>query len=166
MAEVASSLGVTANNATVRLHRARRALKRELERSCTSARRMDVWIADVARVSRRAPAPGTATSIERGSQRGSDSRDGSTRKAEARPFRSHRRLSVFAKLNEGCRRAFGRGHNFDGGGRTPPRATPSVEGPPSGSRPEHSVEVCLGDVQLLERVYVFAPGIESPAANQ
>jgi RNA polymerase sigma factor (sigma-70 family) len=32
--EVASDLGITANNATVRLHRARQALKRELERSC------------------------------------------------------------------------------------------------------------------------------------
>ena len=36
LAEVASSLGVTANNATVRLHRARQALKRELERSCAT----------------------------------------------------------------------------------------------------------------------------------
>lgn len=33
---VASELGITANNATVRLHRARRALKRQLERSCGS----------------------------------------------------------------------------------------------------------------------------------
>lgn len=31
---VADELGITVNNATVRLHRARRALKRELERSC------------------------------------------------------------------------------------------------------------------------------------
>lgn len=36
LAEVASSLGITANNATVRLHRARNALKRELERSCAT----------------------------------------------------------------------------------------------------------------------------------
>jgi RNA polymerase sigma-70 factor (ECF subfamily) len=34
VAEFASELGVTTNNATVRLHRARQALKRELERSC------------------------------------------------------------------------------------------------------------------------------------
>jgi len=32
--EVATELGITENNATVRLHRARKALKRELERSC------------------------------------------------------------------------------------------------------------------------------------
>ncbi len=32
--QVAASLGITTNNATVRLHRARQALKRELERSC------------------------------------------------------------------------------------------------------------------------------------
>lgn len=32
--QVAVELGITANNATVRLHRARQALKRELERSC------------------------------------------------------------------------------------------------------------------------------------
>jgi len=32
--QVASELGITTNNATVRLHRARQALKRELERSC------------------------------------------------------------------------------------------------------------------------------------
>jgi RNA polymerase sigma factor (sigma-70 family) len=32
--QVASDLGITTNNATVRLHRARQALKRELERSC------------------------------------------------------------------------------------------------------------------------------------
>lgn len=32
--KVAKALGITTNNATVRLHRARRALKRELERSC------------------------------------------------------------------------------------------------------------------------------------
>lgn len=32
--QVATQLGITTNNATVRLHRARRALKRELERSC------------------------------------------------------------------------------------------------------------------------------------
>ena len=30
----AEDLGITPNNATVRLHRARKALKRELERSC------------------------------------------------------------------------------------------------------------------------------------
>jgi RNA polymerase sigma-70 factor (ECF subfamily) len=34
LSEVAAELGVTTNNATVRLHRARQALKRELERSC------------------------------------------------------------------------------------------------------------------------------------
>jgi RNA polymerase sigma-70 factor (ECF subfamily) len=34
LAEVAAELDITANNATVRLHRARQALKRELERSC------------------------------------------------------------------------------------------------------------------------------------
>lgn len=34
LAAVASSLGITLNNATVRLHRARQALKRQLERSC------------------------------------------------------------------------------------------------------------------------------------
>lgn len=32
--QVAEDLGITPNNATVRLHRARKALKRELERSC------------------------------------------------------------------------------------------------------------------------------------
>lgn len=32
--DVATDLGITTNNATVRLHRARQALKRELERSC------------------------------------------------------------------------------------------------------------------------------------
>ena len=36
VAEVASLLGITTNNATVRLHRARQALKRELERSCAT----------------------------------------------------------------------------------------------------------------------------------
>lgn len=34
LADVALRLGITTNNATVRLHRARQALKRELERSC------------------------------------------------------------------------------------------------------------------------------------
>lgn len=34
VAEVAAELGVTNNNASVRLHRARQALKRQLERSC------------------------------------------------------------------------------------------------------------------------------------
>jgi RNA polymerase sigma factor (sigma-70 family) len=34
--EVASQLGVTSNNASVRLHRARQALKRQLERACGS----------------------------------------------------------------------------------------------------------------------------------
>jgi RNA polymerase sigma factor (sigma-70 family) len=34
LAAVASELAITTNNATVRLHRARQALKRELERSC------------------------------------------------------------------------------------------------------------------------------------
>lgn len=34
LADVAARLGITTNNATVRLHRARQALKRELERSC------------------------------------------------------------------------------------------------------------------------------------
>ncbi|HSN81115.1 MAG TPA: sigma-70 family RNA polymerase sigma factor [Polyangiales bacterium] len=34
IAQVATGLGITTNNATVRLHRARQALKRELERSC------------------------------------------------------------------------------------------------------------------------------------
>jgi RNA polymerase sigma factor (sigma-70 family) len=36
VAEVAAELGVTANNASVRLHRARQALKRQLERACGS----------------------------------------------------------------------------------------------------------------------------------
>ena len=34
LAEAAAELGITANNASVRLHRARQALKRQLERSC------------------------------------------------------------------------------------------------------------------------------------
>lgn len=34
LAEVAGTLGITANNATVRLHRARQGLKKQLERSC------------------------------------------------------------------------------------------------------------------------------------
>jgi RNA polymerase sigma-70 factor (ECF subfamily) len=34
VSEVAAELGVTANNATVRLHRARQALKKQLEQSC------------------------------------------------------------------------------------------------------------------------------------
>ena len=34
LGEVAATLGISANNATVRLHRARQALKRQLERSC------------------------------------------------------------------------------------------------------------------------------------
>jgi RNA polymerase sigma factor (sigma-70 family) len=34
LADVASSLGITANNAAVRLHRARQGLKKQLERSC------------------------------------------------------------------------------------------------------------------------------------
>jgi RNA polymerase sigma-70 factor (ECF subfamily) len=34
VAQVATELDITTNNATVRLHRARQALKRELERSC------------------------------------------------------------------------------------------------------------------------------------
>lgn len=34
VAEVAAGLGITVNNATVRLHRARQALKRQLSRSC------------------------------------------------------------------------------------------------------------------------------------
>lgn len=34
LSHVASELGITANNATVRLHRARQALKRQLERAC------------------------------------------------------------------------------------------------------------------------------------
>jgi len=34
IAEIAAELDITTNNATVRLHRARQALKRELERSC------------------------------------------------------------------------------------------------------------------------------------
>ena len=34
LATVAAELGITTNNATVRLHRARQALKRQLERSC------------------------------------------------------------------------------------------------------------------------------------
>lgn len=34
VSDVARSLGITANNASVRLHRARKALKRQLERSC------------------------------------------------------------------------------------------------------------------------------------
>ena len=36
LSEVAQSLGITSNNAGVRLHRARAALKRELQRSCGS----------------------------------------------------------------------------------------------------------------------------------
>jgi RNA polymerase sigma-70 factor (ECF subfamily) len=36
LAEVARTEGITANNATVRLHRARRALKKQLERTCRS----------------------------------------------------------------------------------------------------------------------------------
>lgn len=36
LAQIASDLNITANNATVRLHRARQALKRELEQSCGS----------------------------------------------------------------------------------------------------------------------------------
>jgi RNA polymerase sigma-70 factor (ECF subfamily) len=34
LTEVASELGISQNNATVRLHRARQALKRQLEQSC------------------------------------------------------------------------------------------------------------------------------------
>jgi RNA polymerase sigma-70 factor (ECF subfamily) len=34
LSEVARQLGITPNNASVRLHRARRSLRRQLERSC------------------------------------------------------------------------------------------------------------------------------------
>ncbi|HZH03129.1 MAG TPA: sigma factor-like helix-turn-helix DNA-binding protein, partial [Myxococcaceae bacterium] len=36
LADVAVELGVTSNNATVRLHRARQALKKQLQRCCGS----------------------------------------------------------------------------------------------------------------------------------